>query len=78
MDYKRDAFLMIDPVTGASKLVERPKEPEQIVKTFMKQAKKPHSLLWAMDELAYEDWQKWDPARQKLWDMLKELDKLGY
>lgn len=24
MDYKRDAFLVIDPVTGATKLVERP------------------------------------------------------
>lgn len=78
MDYKRDAFLMIDPVTGASKLVERPKEPEQIVKTFMKQAKKPHSLLWAMDELAYEDWQKWEPVMRDLWTMLEELDKLGY
>ena len=78
MDYKRDAFLMIDPVTGASKLVERPKEPEQIVKTFMKQAKKPHSLLWAMDQLVYKDWRKWDPVRQKLWDTLEELDELGY
>lgn len=26
MDYKRDAFLMIDPVTGSTKLVEQPKE----------------------------------------------------
>lgn len=47
MDYKRDVFLVIDPVTGAVKLVEQPKEPEEIVKAFMKQAKKPHSLLWA-------------------------------
>lgn len=78
MDYKRDAFLAIDPVTGATKLVEQPKEPEQIVKAFMKQAKKPHSLIWALDKLAYKDWQKWDPARQRLWDMLNELDKLGY
>lgn len=78
MDYKRDAFLVIDPVTGAAKLVERPEEPEQIVKAFLKQAKKPNSLLWAMDQLAYKDWRKWDPARQGLWDMLNELDKLGY
>lgn len=78
MDYKRDAFLMIDPVTGAAKLVEQPKEPEQIVKAFFKKAKKPNSLICALDELAYKDWQKWDPARQKLWDMLEELDKLGY
>lgn len=42
------------------------------------QAKEPYSLLWAMDQLAYKDWQKWDPARQKLWGMLNELDKLGY
>lgn len=78
MEYKKDACLMIDPRTGVSKLVEQPKEPEQIVKGFLKQIKKPHSLIWAMDQLAYGDWQKWDPARQKLWDMLKELDKLGY
>ena len=78
MDYKRDAFLMIDPVTGAAKLVEQPKEPEQIVKAFMKQAKKPHSLLWAMDQLVYKDWRKWDPVRQKLWEMFEELNELGY
>ncbi len=78
MEYKKDACLMIDPMTGVAKLVEQPKEPEQIVKAFLKQAKKPNSLLWALDELAYKDWRKWDPARQKLWDMLKELDKLGY
>lgn len=78
MDYKRDAFLVIDPVTGATKLVEQPKEPEQIVKAFMKQAKKPHSLLWAMDQLVYKDWRKWDPVRQKLWEMFEELNKLGH
>lgn len=78
MDYKRDAFLMIDPVTGAAKLVEQPKEPEQIVKAFLKQMKKPHSLIWAMDQLTYEDWRKWEPVRKELWAMLKELDKLGY
>lgn len=78
MDYKRDAFLMIDPVTGAAKLVEQPKEPEQIVKAFLKQAKKTHGLLWAMDELVKQDWQKWEPVRKELWAMLEELDKLGY
>ena len=78
MDYKRDAFLMINHVTRAAKLVEQPKDPEQIVEAFFKKAKKPHSLLWALDELAYKDWQKWDPTRQRLWDMLNELDKLGY
>lgn len=78
MDYKRDAFLVINPVTGAAKLVEQPKEPEQIVKAFMKQAKKPHSLLWAMDQLVYKDWRKWDPVRQKLWEMFEELNELGY
>lgn len=78
MDYKRDAFLVIDPVTGATKLVEQPKEPEEIVKAFLKQAKKPNSLLWAMDELVKQDWQKWESVRQGLWAMLKELDKLGY
>lgn len=78
MDYKRDAFLVIDPVTGAVKLVEQPKEPEQIVEAFLKEAKKPNSLIWALDKLAYKDWQKWDPARQKLWAVLNELDKLGY
>ena len=78
MDYKRDAFLMINPVTGATKLVEQPKEPEQIVKAFLKQAKEPHSLLWAMDQLVYKDWRKWDPVRQKLWEMFEELNELGY
>ena len=78
MDYKRDAFLVIDPVTGAVKLVEQPKEPEEIVKAFVKQAKKPHSLLWAMDQLVYKDWRKWGPVRQKLWEMFEELNELGY
>ena len=78
MEYKKELCLMVDPKTGNLRLVEQPKEPEQIVKAFMKQAKKPHSLLWAMDQLAYEDWQKWDPARQKLWEMFEELNKLGY
>lgn len=64
--------------TGYAKPVEQPEDPEQIVKDFLKQVKEPHSLLWAMDQLAYKDWQKWDPARQKLWDALNELDKLGY
>ncbi|KLA46996.1 hypothetical protein [Ligilactobacillus ruminis] len=74
MEYKKDACLMIDPRTG----VEQPKEPEEIVKAFVKQAKKPYSLLCALDELTYKDWRKWEPVRQDLWDMLEELDKLGY
>lgn len=78
MDYKRDAFLVIDPVTGTTKLVEQPKEPEQIVEAFFKQAKKPNSLIWALDELVYKDWRKWDPVRQKLWEMFEELNELGY
>lgn len=78
MEYKKDACLMINPVTGATKLVEQPNEPEQIVEAFFKKAKEPNSLLWALDELAYKDWRKWDPARQKLWAVLNELDKLGY
>ena len=78
MKYKKDACLMIDPRTGVAKLVEQPKDPEQIVKAFLKQAKKPHSLLWAMDELVKRDWQKWEPVRRDLWAMLEELDKLGY
>ena len=78
MDYKRDAFLVIDPVTGAVKLVEQPKEPEEIVKAFVKQAKKPHSLLWAMDQLVYKDWQKWEPVRWNLWAMLEQLNKVGH
>ena len=78
MDCKKEFCLMVDPKTGNPRLVEPSEDPEQIVKAFVKQAKKPHSLLWAMDQLVYEDWQKWDPARQKLCGMLKELDKLGY
>lgn len=64
--------------TGYAKPVEQPEDPEQIVKAFLKQAKKPHSLLWAMDQLVYKDWRKWDPVRQKLWEMFEELDELGY
>jgi hypothetical protein len=78
MDYKRDAFLVIDPVTGATKLVEQPKEPEQIVEAFLKEAKKPNSLIWALDELVVKDWKKWSGVRQELWDTLEELDDLGY
>lgn len=78
MKYSKEFCLMVDPKTGNPRLVEPSDDPEQIVKTFMKQAKKPHSLLWAMDQLVYKDWRKWDPARQKLWDVLNELDKLGY
>jgi hypothetical protein len=50
----------------------------RIVKAFVKQAKKPHSLLWAMDQLVYEDWQKWEPVRWNLWAMLEQLDKVGH
>lgn len=78
MEYKKDACLMIDPRTGAARLVEPSEDPEKIVKGFLKQIKKPHSLIWAMDQLAYGDWQKWEPVRKGLWDMLNELDKLGY
>ena len=78
MEYKKEFCLMVDPKTGKPRLVEQPEEPEQIVKAFLKQAKKPHSLLWAMDQLAYEDWQKWESVRRELWAMLNELDKLGY
>lgn len=78
MKYSKEFCLMVDSKTGKPRLVEQPEEPEQIVKAFLKQAKKTHGLLWAMDELVKQDWQKWEPARQKLWDMLKELDKLGY
>ena len=78
MEYKKEFCLMVDPKTGAAKLVEQPKDPEKIVKAFVKQAKKPHSLLWAMAQLVYEDWQKWEPVRWKLWEMFEELNKLGY
>ena len=69
---------MIDPRTGAARLVASSEDPEQIVKGFLKQIKKPHSLIWAIDELVKKDWQKWEPVRKGLWDMLNELDKLGY
>lgn len=78
MKHSKEFCLMVDPKTGKPRLVEQPEDPEQIVKDFLKQVKEPHSLLWALDELVVKDWQKWDPARQKLWDMLNEFDKLGY
>lgn len=69
---------MIDPRTGAARLVEPSEDPEQIIREFLKQMEKPYSLIWAMGLMAYEDWQKWEPAMKGLWTMLEELDKLGY
>lgn len=78
MEYKKEFCLMVDPKTGNPRLVEPSDDPEKIVKAFMKQAKKPHSLLWALDELVVKDWRKWSQVRQELWDTLEELDELGY
>lgn len=78
MKHSKEFCLMVDPKTGNPRLVEPSEDPEQIVKAFLKQAKKPHSLLWAMDQLAYKDWRKWSQVRQELWDTLEELDELGY
>lgn len=78
MEYKKEFCLMVDPKTGNPRLVEPSEDPEQIVKAFLKQAKKPHSLLWALDELVVKDWKKWSQVRQELWDTLEELDELGY
>lgn len=78
MEYKKEFCLMVDPKTGIPRLVEPSEDPEKIVKGFLKQIKKPHSLIWAMDQLVYEDWQKWESVRRELWAMLEELDKLGY
>lgn len=78
MEYNKEFCLMVDPKTGKPRLVEQPKEPEQIVKAFLKQAKKTHGLLWALDELVVKDWRKWSQVRQELWDTLEELDELGY
>lgn len=78
MDCKKEFCLMVDPKTGNPRLVEPSEDPEEIVKAFVKQAKKPHSLLWAMDQLVYEGWQKWEPIRWNLWAMLEQLDKVGH
>lgn len=78
MEYKKEFCLMVDPKTGNPRLVEPSEDPEKIVKAFVKQAKKPHSLLWAMDQLVFEDWQKWEPIRWNLWAMLEQLDKVGH
>ncbi len=78
MEYKKEFCLMVDPKTGNPRLVEPSDDPERIIKSFLKQAKKPQSLLWALDELVVKDWQKWEPVRRDLWAMLEELDKLGY
>lgn len=78
MEYKKEFCLMVDPKTGNPRLVEPSDDPEQIVKTFLKQVKEPHSLLWALDELVVKDWRKWSQVRQELWDTLEELDELGY
>lgn len=78
MKYSKEFCLMVDPKTGNPRLVEPSDDPERIIKSFLKQAKKPQSLLWALDELVVKDWQKWEPVRRDLWAMLEELDKLGY
>ena len=78
MEYKKEFCLMVDPKTGNPRLVEPSGDPEEIVKAFVKQAKKPHSLLWAMDQLVYEDWRKREPVRWNLWAMLEQLDKVGH
>lgn len=78
MKYSKEFCLMVDPKTGNPRLVEPSDDPEEIVKAFVKQAKKPHSLLWAMDQLVYEDWQKWEPVRWNLWAMLEQLNKIGH
>lgn len=78
MEYKKEFCLMVDPKTGNLRLVEPSDDPERIIKSFLKQAKKSQSLLWALDELVVKDWQKWEPVRRDLWAMLEELDKLGY
>ena len=78
MEYKKEFCLMVDPKTGNPRLVEPSDDPERIIQSFLKQAKKPQSLLWALDELVVKDWQKWEPVRRDLWAMLEELDKLGY
>lgn len=78
MEYKKEFCLMVDPKTGKPRLIEPSDDPEEIVKAFVKQAKKPHSLLWALDELVVKDWRKWSQVRQELWDTLEELDELGY
>ncbi len=78
MEYKKEFCLMVDPKTGNPRLVEPSDDPERIIKSFLKQAKKPQSLLWALDELVVKDWQKREPVRRDLWAMLEELDKLGY
>lgn len=78
MEYKKEFCLLVDSKTGNPRLIEPSEDPEQIVKAFLKQMKKPHSLIWAIDELVKKDWQKWEPVRKKLWTMLEELDKLGY
>ena len=78
MEYKKEFCLMVDPKTGNPRLIEPSDDPEEIVKAFVKQAKKTHGLMWAMDELVKQDWQKWEPVMRDLCTMLEELDKLGY
>lgn len=78
MKCKKESCLMVNQQNGNVRLVNPSEDPEQIVKGFLKWAKEPDSLIWAIDELVKQDWQKWEPARKGLWTMLEELDKLGY
>ena len=49
MKHSKEFCLMVDPKTGNPRLIEPSDDPEEIVKAFVKQAKKPNSLLWALN-----------------------------
>lgn len=75
MEYSKEFCLMVDPKTGSPRLVEPSEDPEKIVKGFLKQIKKPHSVLWAFDQLILQDSKWWKPHAALL-KMLTEFDKI--
>lgn len=49
--------------------------PEEIVRDFVRNAKKAHSVLWAFDQLILQDSKWWKPHAALL-KMLTEFDKI--
>lgn len=50
-------------------------DPEEIIREFVRNAKKAHSVLWAFDQLILTD-NKWFKPYVALSKMLEEFDKI--
>lgn len=50
-------------------------DPEEIIRDFVRNAKKAHNVLWAFDQLIMRDRKWWKPY-DALSKMLDEFDKI--